>query len=101
MKNNHIVKKLFIGFANVAVVPILGISALMLLVSVISLLGVSISNLLGFTDAPFYIGAATITGFMQMLLAVIIAAILFGLAILCWKGIGRLRSYVKEKMDLQ
>ncbi|MDL2301891.1 hypothetical protein LJC58_06010 [Lachnospiraceae bacterium OttesenSCG-928-D06] len=80
------------GFFKIVGIIALGLSAAMLLVAAVALIGASILNLIGVANVPFNIGTIAVTGFPQFILAVIIGVGLFALSALCWKSISKLRN---------
>lgn len=88
------VKKTIRLFLKTVGIIALGLSAAMLLVAAITQFGASILNLIGVTSAPFNIGAASVTGFAQLLFAILIDGALVALAAICRKGIKWLIRWV-------
>ena len=80
------------GIVKIIGIITLGLSAAMLLVAAVALIGAAVLNLLGFTNAPFQVGTIAVTGFAQIAFSIVIDAGLVALAALCWKGIKKLRN---------
>lgn len=91
----HNIKSIVQGFIRIIGIIALGLSAAMLLVAAVALIGASILNLVGVTDAPFNIGTFAVTGFPQLVLAVLVGVVLFALSGLCWKGIRKIRKHTR------
>lgn len=88
----NIAKTALRGFLKMVGIIVLGLSAAMILVAAVALIGASILNLIGIMEAPFHIGTIAMAGVPQLILAVLIGGGLFALAALCQKGIKKLRN---------
>lgn len=78
------------GFIKIVGIITLALSAIMLLVAALSLLIAALLNQTGLTNAPFQVGSLTVTGFPQLIVALLVSAALFMLSALCRKGIRKL-----------
>ena len=81
------------GMVVVTVLPILTITFVLTSVFII---GISITNLIGLTNLPFNIGFMPVTGWPQIVMAVVISALFLLIARASWSGLKKYLKYVSN-----
>lgn len=81
-----------VALSGIFVVTVLPIISITFVLTAIFIIGISITNMVGITSLPFNIGATLVTGWPQVIMAVIISVILLMIARASWSG---LRKYIK------